>query len=146
MLRMGSTVTTEAWDMKYKENISWTHAWSASPAHIIPRKLMGIEPVEPGFGRVKIRPQLASLEHASVRLPTIRGEIQLSAANRAPEPYSLDLTLPGNVSASVAVPAFDRADDLVEIDGEPVRARREGVWLTISPIGAGHHRITRRRN
>jgi hypothetical protein len=145
MLRMGSTVTTEAWDMKYKHNISWTHAWSASPAHIIPRKLMGIEPAEPGFGRVAIRPRLASLERASVKLPTIRGDILLSAVNRPAEPYVLDLTLPANVSGDVFVPAFSRSDDVVTIDGRPVSACREGAWLMVANIGAGRHRIERLR-
>lgn len=145
MIRMGSTVTTEAWDMKFKHNISWTHAWSASPAHIIPRKLMGIEPAEPGFGRVAIRPRLASLEQASVKLPTIRGDILLSAVNRPAEPYALDLTLPANVSGDVFVPVFSRADDVVTIDGRPVAARREGAWLVVANIGAGRHRIERLR-
>ena len=31
MIRVGSTVTTEAWDIKYKKNSGWTHAWSSSP-------------------------------------------------------------------------------------------------------------------
>ena len=45
MIKTGSTMTTEAWDVKYMPLLmGWSHAWSASPAHIIPRKLMGIEP------------------------------------------------------------------------------------------------------
>ena len=52
MIKTGSTMTTEAWDVKYMPHfMGWSHAWSASPAHIIPRKLMGIEPGEPGFGK-----------------------------------------------------------------------------------------------
>lgn len=145
MLRMGSTVTTEAWDMKYKNNISWSHAWSSSPAHIIPRKLMGIEPAEPGFGRVTIRPRLGSLEDASVKLPTIRGDILLSVVNRPTEPYSLDLTLPGNMTASVIVPAFSTHDNTISVDGHSARAARDGTNLVVPGIGAGRHRIERKR-
>ncbi len=145
MLRMGSTVTTEAWDMKYKNNISWSHAWSSSPAHIIPRKLMGIEPSEPGFGRVTVRPRLGSLENASVKLPTIRGDILLAVVNRPSEPYALDLTLPGNVTASVIVPAFSASDNTVSVDGHPVQAARDGTNLVLPDIGAGRHCIERKR-
>lgn len=145
MLRMGSTVTTEAWDMKYKHNISWSHAWSSSPAHIIPRKLMGIEPAEPGFGRVTIRPRLGSLEDASVKLPTIRGDILLSVVNRPSEPYALDLTLPGNVMASVILPAFTTRDDIVSVNGQSVQAARDANNLILSEIGPGCHRIERKR-
>lgn len=145
MIRMGSTVTTEAWDMKYKDNISWSHAWSASPAHIIPRKLMGIEPAEAGFGRIMIRPRLASLQHASVKLPTIRGPVRLSAVNRPAEPYSIEFTLPGNVSATVTVPAFEREDNVVELDGQSTCGQREGTHITIHNVGAGAHHIRRHR-
>lgn len=145
MIRMGSTVTTEAWDMKFKHNISWTHAWSASPAHIIPNKLMGIEPAEPGFGRVIVRPQLASLPSASVKLPTIRGDILLSVINRPAEPYALDLTLPANVTAAVSVPVFSSADTKVLVNGKSVTASRAGEWLTLPDLGAGRHVIVRQR-
>ena len=72
MIQAGSTVTTEAWDVKYKANEGWTHAWSTAPVQIIPRKLMGIEPLEPGFGKVLIEPRpgnLAKAMTAEVALP-----------------------------------------------------------------------------
>ena len=75
MIRVGATMTTEAWDNKYKSNNGWSHAWSASPVHIIPRKIMGIEPAEPGFGEIIIKPRPGSLSYAKTKLPTIRGEI-----------------------------------------------------------------------
>jgi hypothetical protein len=141
MIRMGSTVTTEAWDMKYKQNIGWTHAWSASPAHIIPRKIMGIEPLEPGFGKVRIRPQLGPLTEASVKLPTIRGDILLQVVNRPQEPYRLDLTLPANVTGEIVLPAFGGEDAKVTVDGKPVEVRREGNRLVLPPVGSGRHEV-----
>lgn len=49
MIRVGSTISLEAWDDKYKPNQDWNHAWGAAPANIIPRRLMGVVPTEPGF-------------------------------------------------------------------------------------------------
>ena len=53
MIRVGSTISLEAWDNKYKPNQDWNHAWGAAPANIIPRRLMGVEPLTPGFGTAR---------------------------------------------------------------------------------------------
>jgi hypothetical protein len=76
MIRIGSTITLEAWDMKYKPNADWNHAWGAVPANIIPRGLWGITPAAPGFGKVQVAPQMGSLEKASISHPTPRGQIK----------------------------------------------------------------------
>ncbi|MEN8229902.1 MAG: alpha-L-rhamnosidase C-terminal domain-containing protein [Bacteroidota bacterium] len=76
MIKVGSTISLEAWDMKYKSNADWNHAWGAAPANIIPRGLWGIQPETPGFGLVSIKPQMGSLKNSSIVMPTIRGEIQ----------------------------------------------------------------------
>ena len=34
MIEVGSTMTLEAWDAKYKPNLTWNHAWGAAPANI----------------------------------------------------------------------------------------------------------------
>jgi hypothetical protein len=59
-----STITLEAWDDKYKPNQDWNHAWGAAPGNIIPRYLMGIRPMTPGFEKILIKPAPASLRHA----------------------------------------------------------------------------------
>src|SRR3546814_19626828 len=61
MIRAGSTITMEAWDNKYKPNQDWNHARGAVPANIITRKLMGVEPLEPGWVVFRVRPQIGSL-------------------------------------------------------------------------------------
>ena len=46
---VGTTITLEAWDNKYKPNQDWNHAWGAAPANIIPRYLMGVQPTRAGL-------------------------------------------------------------------------------------------------
>ncbi len=101
---VGTTITLEAWDIKYKPNLDWNHAWGAAPANIIPRKLMGIEPLEPGFRRVRIRPQPGSLETASVRFPTVRGEVRVDYKGTPGRKRTLNVTLPANCSGEVQLP------------------------------------------
>lgn len=75
MIKVGSTITMEAWDMKYKPNSDWNHAWGAAPANIIPRRLWGIRPKTPGFQIASIRPQMGDLKFSFVKTPTIHGPI-----------------------------------------------------------------------
>lgn len=76
MIRSGATIAMEAWDMKYKPNSDWNHAWGAVPANIIPRYLWGIQPGKPGYTTVKIHPQLGDLKFTTLKVPTRLGQIK----------------------------------------------------------------------
>ena len=104
MIRMGSTITTEAWDNVYKPNLDWNHAWGAVPANIIVRRLMGIEPLEPGFGKLRIAPQPGGLQSASLKYPTVRGTVYVAFEKQEDGSYSLDVRLPANVEAEIIKP------------------------------------------
>ena len=93
MIRSGSTITLEAWDMKYKPNSDWNHAWGAAPANIIPRYLWGIQPKTPGFSEVSITPQMGNLTHSKIEIPTIRGQIKgdFRTVNDKLKIYSIEL-------------------------------------------------------
>ena len=124
MLRVGSTVTLEAWDIKYKGNLDWNHAWGAAPGNIIPRYVMGVRPLGPGFEKMLVKPQPGSLKHAEAVIPTIRGAVRVAFENRPKKSFMLDLTVPGNTTAEVHVPAA-KLGDVREGDGPAEKA--EGV-------------------
>ncbi len=103
---LGTTITLEAWDAKYKPNLDWNHAWGAAPANIIPRFIAGVEPIEPGFSTFRIKPNTASLRSLDATVPTIRGPIKV--AIRVDESqYRLNCTIPANTTAEVHIPASD---------------------------------------
>jgi alpha-L-rhamnosidase len=106
MLHLGATITMEAWDAKYKGNLTWNHAWGAAPANLIPRKLMGVEPLAPGFAKIRIHPQLGPLADAELKLPTVRGTVSVRVY-RDKNDVSMDVTIPANMSAEVFVPGAD---------------------------------------
>lgn len=147
MIAVGSTVTTEAWDIKYKGNSGWTHAWSSAPAQILPRKLMGIETLEPGFGKVRIQPRPGNLKYASTRLPTIRGTITAQFERSATDSFELTMTIPANMTAEVVLPGLDKKWDKVTINDKPVQDA-EGVTMphmennrAVFEIGSGHYKF-----
>ncbi|MEC3878463.1 alpha-L-rhamnosidase C-terminal domain-containing protein [Parapedobacter sp. 10938] len=141
MIRAGSTMTMEAWDDKYKGNQDWNHPWGAVPANVIPRKLMGIEPLSPGFETFSVRPQLASLDWAKINVPTIRGAIYL-ACEQTESNYIVELTVPGNSTAFVELPTLGKRRCELRINGELVRFRRRGGVINLPPLEAGTYSIT----
>ena len=108
MLRAGSTVTLEAWDWKYKNNLDWNHAWGAAPAAAIPRWLVGVRPLEPGFRRILVEPRPGSLERFSARVPTIRGPVEVDY-RCAQEGRTFRILVPANAEALLRLPGRDDA-------------------------------------
>lgn len=137
MIRVGSTISLEAWDNKYKPNQDWNHAWGAAPANIIPRRLMGVEPAEPGFARVRIMPQPGDLRRASLCMPTIRGSVEVAFEN-APDRFSLTTVVPANMTADVLLPLPSDAKQWeLTVNGEPVPVVREGRFARLPEQGSG---------
>jgi hypothetical protein len=140
MMRAGSTITMEAWDAKYKPNLDWNHAWGAAPANIIPRYVLGVRPLEPGFGRARVRPQAGSLEAVQGVVPTVRGPISVGVRQRPGRLYKLTVDIPVNVSARLEVPAPERAGALT-LDGRRAEAVLEGGRWVLEGVGAGFHTV-----
>lgn len=104
MLRQGATITWEAWDNRFKPNQDWNHAWGAAPANIIPRWILGVRPLAPGYARVRIAPQPGSLQNIRGRVPTIRGPIEVRAARDPQNRWQVDYTAPTGVTVELIVP------------------------------------------
>ncbi len=77
MIKSGSTITMEAWDWKYKNNLDWNHAWGAAPANIIPRWVVGVTPEKPGFQTILVAPQPGDLEWFKSKVPVNGGYIRV---------------------------------------------------------------------
>jgi alpha-L-rhamnosidase len=101
MLAQGSTITMEAWSLATKANQDWNHAWGAAPANLIPRFVLGIEPLTAGSGLLRIHPQLGPLTHAEGTVPTIRGPVTVIVDHRAGEAETITVTIPGNTRAQI---------------------------------------------
>jgi hypothetical protein len=73
MLKLGSTMTLEAWDPIFKPNLDWNHAWGAAPLNMITRRIMGVMPAEPGAKRFIVSPQPGGLKSIEGNVPFISG-------------------------------------------------------------------------
>lgn len=101
---VGTTIALEAWDTRYKPNQDWNHAWGAAPANLIPRWIVGVWPTAPGSETICIAPQPADLGSFRAKVPTIRGCVTVDFKQNATA-GELSVTLPGNTSADVVLPA-----------------------------------------
>lgn len=120
MLELGAGMTMEAWDLKFKPNLDWNHAWGAAPSNLIAFGLMGIRPLRPGFTEAVIRPQTGRLKMAEIRLPTILGEVH-EKITQDENNYVYELELPPSMKARVELPMFIKDMKSIRITGHQGR-------------------------
>jgi hypothetical protein len=127
MVESGTTITWEAWDQRYKLNQDWNHAWGAAPANLLPRFVLGAEPIAPGWERALIRPHPGGLLFSKGKIPTPRGAITIDWSRGST--FTLNLSLPAGMSARVELPASSMTHR-VFIDSKAAEASRvDGYWI-----------------
>ncbi|MBD3628567.1 sulfatase-like hydrolase/transferase [Cyclobacterium sp.] len=128
MIAIGSTMTLEAWDMKYKPNADWNHAWGAVPGNIVARKMWGIIPKTPGGSLLEIRPQLSRLTETDIAVPFLTGKVKASykKVNNRLQRYAFEL--PANVSADLFLEFGP--NDAVSLNGEKVNTQFGSIRLS----------------
>jgi hypothetical protein len=135
---LGATVTHEAWDPLIKPNEDWNHAWGAAPANIIPRWLMGVQPLTGGFETFLVAPLVGDLSWAELRLPTVRGEIFVRVDRSKGDAHRLSLRVPANSAAVVIAPCRAIAG-VVRVDNGDWRHLPVGTKL--EALGPGMHSV-----
>jgi hypothetical protein len=102
MLADGESTFRETWQLE--PITSKCHAWSATPTFDLSTDILGIAPLEPGFARFRVAPQIENLDWARGAFPTPRGDIQI-AWRRDQNRFELSLTVPENSQAEIVLPA-----------------------------------------
>ncbi|MEI6646002.1 MAG: amylo-alpha-1,6-glucosidase [bacterium] len=86
--------TETIWEMMYQDGripaspdnrylLSMCHAWGATGNYYLMRYVLGVEVLEPGFGRVRISPDLGPLEWARGVVPTPHGPLSIEVRREA---------------------------------------------------------------
>jgi hypothetical protein len=141
MINLGSTLTDEAWNFTDKSNEDWNHAWGAAAGNLIQRFVLGLQPLTAGGGQILIQPQLGqTLASVQGVVPTIRGPVSIQASNGAGQ-FQLLVNIPGNVTATVMLPALGATNPVALVDGSVVSGTLSNNWLTVTNIGSGQHAV-----
>jgi alpha-L-rhamnosidase len=140
MIKVGSTITLEAWDNKYKPNQDWNHAWGAAAGNIISRKLMGIEPLTPGWTSFSVKPQIGNLNLASISVPTIKGTIQ-ALYTQSDKSFEATINIPANTTAQIYLPLKGKKYQVWQGD-KKVKSHTAGQWVLLdNNVGSGEYRF-----
>ncbi len=96
MLGLGLTT----WAEKPEPTRSDSHAWSAHPSLDLLTAVAGIQPAEPGFGRVRLQPSLGTLTSLDAAIPTPKGDVVVSYTREGARLLA-SVTLPAGVSGTL---------------------------------------------
>ncbi|GCE19835.1 family 78 glycoside hydrolase catalytic domain [Dictyobacter kobayashii] len=81
---------------------SLCHGWSAAPAYFLSTQVLGIQPSEPGYQRVRIAPQTSGLQWARGTVPTPHGDIQVSWTQQD-SAFQIEVILPANITGELTL-------------------------------------------
>ena len=146
---MGATMTTESWIIPDEGGGTMSHPWTAAPAFIVPRFLMGVRPLEGGWRRVAVRPlppSAADLASATLATPTPRGVVTLAFAQGFTDAagtawaFDANVTLPGNTRGQVCVPRYTAPRGFA-CASEPPTERRGAMLCLADDVTAGFTRV-----
>jgi alpha-L-rhamnosidase len=161
MLAEGATSFWESYDLRWPKSnphlslqaddtsgyfVSLAHGWSAGPTTWLTENILGITPIEPGYGTVDIHPDLLDLAWAYGAVPTPHGLIKINVDKKG----GIILDLPQGVSKAVVrfTPLDPNAE--VYVNGRLFRCvtclrngPREPVRV-IELTNPGHYEITAR--
>ncbi len=113
-VRLNNTLQ-EGWKILPDTFNQWSHCCVA-PLFVTLHGLVGLRPLEPGFKRLGLKPQLADLAELAVTAHTAVGPVRFHAQGRAGE-RTLDLEVPAGCAAEIQLRASERVA-LVPLDGE----------------------------
>ncbi|MCL2700849.1 MAG: alpha-L-rhamnosidase [Phycisphaerae bacterium] len=74
------------------------HAWGTHPLYHFLVTILGVRPASPGFGTVRIEPQLGPLTWAHGRVPHQAGLIEVRVTRTDGDGFEADITLPPGLS------------------------------------------------
>jgi alpha-L-rhamnosidase len=145
MIDLGAGSTMEAWDPSQKINLTYSHAWAASPAYIVPRELFGIKPVKPAYEEFQVKPETGGITEASITVPTIRGSIQSSFKNDGNN-FELSIDVPVNTKATVYIPAKNKwavtVGQAFAHEAEEIKFLRMEDGFAVYSVGSGKYTLT----
>jgi len=95
-----ATISPEAWSNSNKGNLTLSHPWGSSPGCSIVQGMFGILPTTPGFNTFNIKVQSGDIQRASVKTPSIKGDIAVSYEGIGREQI-LEVMIPANTQVKI---------------------------------------------
>ncbi len=141
IVALGGTFTWETWDA-ITSGESLSHPWGAVGALGIQKYILGVSILKPQHELIQIKPLDfgENLDHAQGIIPTDRGDVSVSW-QKTKDKYSLEITIPDNMSAQIYLPSFGAETTSVTIDGSEKQGTLNEGFLSLGMMGSGRHTI-----
>jgi len=138
----GGTFTYENWE----GTTSQSHPQSSIGGVIaIQEYILGVQPLEPQYARIKVRPHPGDLKFAKGTVPTQRGPVDIDWQNdTSAKSFRMTVKIPCNMRADVYMPKGNVSGATVTVDGSRQEGEEAGRYLLIRDVGAGPHVFVRR--
>ncbi|HPA16663.1 MAG TPA: alpha-L-rhamnosidase C-terminal domain-containing protein [Verrucomicrobiae bacterium] len=112
----------EHWRSSPDSAAQWSHC-ALSPIYILFDEIVGLRPLEPGFARFQLRPQLGDLPDLEAIAHTPRGPILLQA-KREGETHRVTVTFPAECEVELLLPSAGSATFEPLLPDHPVGLKR----------------------
>jgi alpha-L-rhamnosidase len=122
-----------------------SHGFSSNVVVAIQQALLGVVPTAPGFSSFTVTPPPHVLTFAAGTVPTPHGTITVRWHRPAAGgPFTLDVTVPANTTASVHVPAGAASSVKVSVAGgaDPGRAVELDGGYAVVTLGGGTYHLS----
>ncbi|MDQ1481051.1 MAG: alpha-L-rhamnosidase [Actinomycetota bacterium] len=144
ILQEGATFTWESWDARQTGD-SESHGFGSTVLRTLQDDVLGVRVVAPGAARIDVATPAVTPMRASGVVVTQRGRIPIAWNRERPGHFSLDVTVPVNVVATIHVPAKrirDVSDGHRKLTDDPgVKRAREVNGEVVLTVGAGRYEL-----
>jgi hypothetical protein len=119
---------------------SFSHGWGGAGVVGILEGLLGVTVTSPGAASIRIEPPGKGLRHARGTQWTERGPVTVAWTSTTTG-YAIDVDVPVNVTATVALPLVPGADYRAHGSGDAQAAPKTDGDRVLFRVGSGHTRI-----
>jgi len=100
-LDMNASTFHEMWTVGIE---SRCHAWSSSPVYHLMQIVLGVQPLVPGWTKLRIKPFVSDLEFARGTVPTPRGPLHVEWEKAGDDQLVVRLDVPQGIEAEFVAP------------------------------------------
>jgi alpha-L-rhamnosidase len=113
---------------------SLCHGWASGPTSWLSRHVLGITPLEPGFARVRIAPDMGDLEWAEGTYPTPHGPVHVRHERQSDGSIASEVSAPDVITVEL-VGAVPMAAAAVTGPEQGLAAKRLRCEWLVDPVG-----------
>jgi alpha-L-rhamnosidase len=115
----------EMWESP--QGMTKSHAWCSGPTALLPEKVLGVEPVEPGWKQFKIQPRLCDLQWAEGVVPSVAGNISVKlkklTKGDTETGLQIEAVIPEKTSSLIHVPVLSSKDFTISVNDKKIWER-----------------------